>query len=147
MQIKCCHPAAREAIKARWQGSSWGIKLIAALLVALLLIVRRVGQPVKATSPGHGALGRTDVLRVKRRFQKSSSLPAWGSANRAGTTTAGRTGPGACAPVTGFLLYLPPRPCSSELGVVFLCICKVIFLWSPPRHHLDAAVSDTESQR
>lgn len=71
-QTKCCHPAALQAIKARWQGSSWGIKLIAALLMALPLLVRRVREPVKATSPGLGALRQTDVLRVKNVFK---SLP------------------------------------------------------------------------
>lgn len=42
-------------------------------------------EPVKVASPGRGALRQTDALSVKRSFQKPSSRPAWGRANRAGT--------------------------------------------------------------
>ena len=74
-------------------------------------------EPVKAASPGRGALRQTDALSVKRNFQKPSSRPAWGRANRAGTIPAS---------------LLPPRrqPQLLDFNFTFLLSpATVSFIW------------------
>lgn len=50
-----------------------------------LLYLRKIRKACQSCFPRTWALGQTDVLGVKRSFQKAFLLPAWGRANRAGT--------------------------------------------------------------
>lgn len=70
--------------KSKGQGASGGNKLILLPCSHAPLSWGGWEEPVKAASPGCGALRQTDALSAKRSFQKPSSRPAWGRANRAG---------------------------------------------------------------